>query len=255
MNHPPLLDIKNLRTYFHVKAGTVKAVDGIDLNLGSGVKLGLVGESGSGKTTVALSIMRQVRPPGTIEGEIRLEGVDLLKLSNEDMRKIRLSQISYMPQGAMNSLNPVARIKAQIVDGMIDHGVQFGSRDEERRQVTELLEVAELPARVANMYPHELSGGMKQRVCLAIAIALHPKLLIADESMAGLSQSEVDDIVGLLIRLNERGITIIMIEHIMRAVMKFSQRLVVLVSGKKIADGKPDQVIRAPEVERAYLGQ
>jgi branched-chain amino acid transport system ATP-binding protein len=90
---------------------------------------------------------------------------------------------------------------------------------------------------------------------LARAMAAEPKLLIADESMAGLSQSEVDDIVGLLIRLNERGITIVMIEHIMRAVMKFSQRLVVLVSGKKIADGKPDQVIRDPEVERAYLGQ
>src|SRR5512142_771491 len=145
---PPLLEIKDLHTYFYVKAGTVKAVDGVDLILESGKKLGIVGESGSGKTTMALSIMRMVRPPGTTKGRICLDGVNLLDLSDEEMRRIRLSQISYMPQGAMNSLNPVARIKAQIVDGMIDHGVSFGSKSEQQRLVTELLEVAELPGRV-----------------------------------------------------------------------------------------------------------
>ncbi len=232
MNQQPLLDIKNLRTYFYVKAGTVKAVDGIDLNLGSGVKMGLVGESGSGKTTVALSIMRQVRPPGTIDGQICLDGVDLLKLNGEEMRKMRLSQISYMPQGAMNSLNPVARIRAQIVDGMIDHGVKFGSRDEEKRQVTELLEVAELPARVANMYPHELSGGMKQRVCLAIAIALHPKLLIADEPTSALDvviQREVmETITGLVKDLN---LSMILIGHDMGLMAQSVDRLAVMYAG------------------------
>ncbi len=232
MNQQSLLDIKNLRTYFYVKAGTVKAVDGIDLNLGSGSKLGLVGESGSGKTTVALSIMRQVRPPGTIDGQICLDGVDLLKLNGEEMRKMRLSQISYMPQGAMNSLNPVARIKAQIVDGMIDHGVKFGSRDEEKRQVTELLEVAELPARVANMYPHELSGGMKQRVCLAIAIALHPKLLIADEPTSALDvviQREVmETITGLVKDLN---LSMILIGHDMGLMAQSVDRLAVMYAG------------------------
>src|SRR5512142_432 len=169
---PPLLEIKDLHTYFYVKAGTVKAVDGVSLTLESGKKLGLVGESGSGKTTMALSIMRMVRPPGTTQGKICLDGVNLLELNEEEIRRVRLSQISYMPQGAMNSLNPVARIKAQIVDGMTDHGVSFNSKAEMDRIVTELLEVAELPARVADMYPHELSGGMKQRVCLAISIAL-----------------------------------------------------------------------------------
>ncbi len=107
----------------------------------------------------------------------------------------------------------------------------------------------------AGQLPRDLTQVEMRKLELARAMAAEPKLLIADESMAGLSQSEVDDIVTLLIRLNERGITIILIEHIMRAVMKFSQRLVVLVSGKKIADGKPDEVIRDPEVERAYLGQ
>jgi oligopeptide/dipeptide ABC transporter ATP-binding protein len=201
-----LLEIKDLHTYFYVKAGTVKAIDGVNLTLDSGTKMGIVGESGSGKTTMALSIIRMVRPPGTIEGQICLDGVDLLKLKNEEMRKMRLSQISYMPQGAMNSLNPVARIKTQIVDGMIDHGIKFGSRSEMDRQVSELLEVAELPAKVANMYPHELSGGMKQRACLAIAIALHPKLLIADEPTSALDvviQREVmETITGLVKDLN-----------------------------------------------------
>src|SRR5512133_1676712 len=117
-NARPLLDIKDLHTYFYVKAGTVKAVDGVDINLEAGKKLGLVGESGSGKTTMALSIMRMVRPPGTTTGSICLDGVNLLSLGDEEMRRMRLSQVSYMPQGAMNSLNPVARIRAQILDGM-----------------------------------------------------------------------------------------------------------------------------------------
>lgn len=229
----PLLDIKNLHTYFYVKAGTVKAIDGVDLILESGKKLGLVGESGSGKTTMALSIMRMVRPPGTTEGQICLDGVDLLKLNGEEMRKLRLSQISYMPQGAMNSLNPVARIKAQIVDGMIDHGVKFDSKSEMMRQVTELLEVAELPARVANMYPHELSGGMKQRVCLAIAIALHPKLLIADEPTSALDvviQREVmETITGLVKDLN---LSMILIGHDMGLMAQSLDMLAVMYAGK-----------------------
>jgi oligopeptide/dipeptide ABC transporter ATP-binding protein len=232
VNPQPLLEIKDLRTYFYVKAGTVKAVDGIDLSLGSGVKLGLVGESGSGKTTVALSVMRQVRPPGTIEGQICLDGTDLIKLNDEEMRKMRLSQISYMPQGAMNSLNPVARIRAQIVDGMIDHGVRFGNRDEEKRQVTELLEAAELPARVADLYPHELSGGMKQRVCLAIAIALHPKLLIADEPTSALDvviQREVmETITGLV---NDLNLSMILIGHDMGLMAQSVDRLAVMYAG------------------------
>ncbi len=247
MNQRPLLEIKNLRTYFYVKAGTVKAVDGVDLDLDSGVKLGLVGESGSGKTTVALSIMRQVRPPGTIEGEICLEGTNLLKLSNEEMRKIRLSQISYMPQGAMNSLNPVARIKTQILDGMIDHGVKFGSRSEEMRQVNELLEVAELPTRVANMYPHELSGGMKQRVCLAIAIALHPKLLIADEPTSALDvviQREVmETITGLVKDLN---LSMILIGHDMGLMAQSVDRLAVMYAGHIMEVGKVGEMFADP---------
>ncbi len=247
MSQPELLEIQDLHTYFYVKAGTVKAVDGVSLTLESGKKLGLVGESGSGKTTMALSIMRMVRPPGTTQGKIALDGINLLELNEEEMRRVRLSQISYMPQGAMNSLNPVARIKAQIVDGMLDHGVSFNSKADQQRVVTELLEVAELPARVANMYPHELSGGMKQRVCLAIAIALRPRLLIADEPTSALDvviQREVmETITGLVKDLN---LSMILIGHDMGLMAQSVDRLAVMYAGHIMEVGEVNDIFADP---------
>ena len=246
-NSQPLLEIKDLHTYFYVKAGTVKAVDGVDMILEAGKKLGVVGESGSGKTTMALSIMRMVRPPGTTTGRICLDGVDLLKLNDEEMRRVRLSQVSYMPQGAMTSLNPVARIRAQITDGMIDHGVGFSSKSDQQKVVTELLEVAELPARVANLFPHELSGGMKQRVCLAIAIALRPKLLIADEPTSALDvviQREVmETITGLVRDLN---LSMILIGHDMGLMAQSVDRLAVMYAGHIMEIGEVDDIFADP---------
>jgi peptide/nickel transport system ATP-binding protein len=227
-----LLEIKNLRTYFYVPAGTVRAVDGVDLHLDSGVKMGLVGESGSGKTTIALSLMRMIKPPGTVQGEIWLDGTELVKLSEEQMREMRLSQLSYMPQGAMNSLNPVARIENQIIDGMIDHDVPY-SRKELKNRVVELLERVELPPRVALMYPHELSGGMKQRVCLAIAISMGPKLLIADEPTSALDvviqRQVMETITGLV---NDLNLSMILIGHDMGLMAQSVDRLTVMYAGK-----------------------
>ena len=133
MNIKPIIEIKNLKIYFYVKAGTVKAVDGVNLSLYPGEKLGLVGESGSGKTTMALGLMRMVRPPMKVEGQMLLDGVDLITLSEEEMRRTRLSQIAMIPQGAMNSLNPVMRIQEQVLDGMYDHGEQFGRGEAQKR--------------------------------------------------------------------------------------------------------------------------
>lgn len=239
MNHNrPVLDIQDLRTYFYVPAGTVKAVDGVNLQIKSGVKLGLVGESGSGKTTMALAMMRMIRPPGTIEGHIYLDGTDLLALSPEEMRRMRLNQISMIPQGAMNSLNPVMRVEAQITDGMLDHGVSM-KKDERENIVQELLKIVELPPRVARMYPHELSGGMKQRVCVAIAIAMHPKVLIADEPTSALDvviQRQVMETVTRLVQ--EMNLSMVLIGHDMGLMAQSVDRLAVMYAGKmmEVAD-------------------
>jgi oligopeptide/dipeptide ABC transporter ATP-binding protein len=245
-DNKPLLEIKDLRTYFYVPAGTVKAVDGVDLSLASGIKMGLVGESGSGKTTIALSLMRMIKPPGTVQGQIWLDGVELVKLSQEGMREMRLSQLAYMPQGAMNSLNPVARIEAQIMDGLIDHGLPL-KKKELKNVVMNLLETVELPARVARMYPHELSGGMKQRVCLAIAISLRPKLLIADEPTSALDvviQRQVMETITALV--NDMNLSMILIGHDMGLMAQSVDRLAVMYAGKMFEVGDVKDVFNRP---------
>lgn len=233
----PLIEIKNLRTYFYVKAGTVKAVDGVDLILERGTKLGLVGESGSGKTTMALAIMRMIRPPGTIEGQVLLDGVDLVKLTNEEMRKTRLGQIAMIPQGAMNSLNPVARIRNSMAEGLVDHGIRL-SKEEMSKRIASLLDVVELPAKVANMYPHELSGGMKQRVTVAIAISLRPKVLIADEPTSALDVVIQRQVMETITRLvNELDLSMILIGHDMGLMAQSVDRLAVMYAGKLAETG------------------
>jgi oligopeptide/dipeptide ABC transporter ATP-binding protein len=228
----PVLEVKDLHTYFYVKAGTVKAVDGVTFSIDPGIKMGLVGESGSGKSTVALSILRMVRPPGTIEGSIVLDGVDLLKLSPEEMRRQRLTQLAMIPQGAMNILNPVMRVEAQILDGLADHGLSL-SKEQKKNRVAELLDLVELPGKVARMYPHELSGGMKQRVCVAVSISMSPKFLIADEPTSALDvviqRQVMETITGLV---NDMNLSMILIGHDMGLMAQSIDRLAVMYAGK-----------------------
>jgi peptide/nickel transport system ATP-binding protein len=241
-----LLHIKDLRTYFYVKAGTVKAIDGVELTLEKGTKLGLVGESGSGKTTMALAIMRMIRPPGTIEGQILMDGVDLLKLSEEEMRQTRLSKIAMIPQGAMNSLNPVMRIKDQIIDGMVDHGVKL-DRNEKKKMVESLLNTVELPAKVADLYPHELSGGMKQRVTVAISIALHPKIVIADEPTSALDVVIQRQVMETITRLaHDLDMSMILIGHDMGLMAQSVDRLAVMYAGHLMEVGKVREMFAEP---------
>ena len=226
-----LLEIENLKAYFYVKAGTVKAVDGINLDLEKGTKLGIVGESGSGKTTMALAILRMIRPPGTIEGKISLDGVDLVTLSGEEMRKTRLSQIAMIPQGAMNCLNPVMRVKDQILEGLVDHDMRL-SKSEGKERVRALLETVDLNARVAEMYPHELSGGMKQRVTVAIALAMRPKLVIADEPTSALDVVIQRQVMDTITRLQkELGVSMVLIGHDMGLMAQSVDRLAVMYAG------------------------
>jgi peptide/nickel transport system ATP-binding protein len=246
MSAQPVVEVKNLRTYFYVKAGTVKAVDGVDLILEPGTKLGLVGESGSGKTTMALSLMRMIRPPGTISGQMFLEGVDLIKLNEDQMRHVRLSQIAYIPQGAMNSLNPVMRIRDQMIDGMLDHGIPFNKKQLNER-IDKLLETVDLLPKVANMYPHELSGGMKQRVTVAISISLLPKVLIADEPTSALDVVIQRQVMETITRLvHELNVAMILIGHDMGLMAQSVDRLAVMYAGKLVEVGDVRDMFARP---------
>jgi len=235
----PVLQVKNLQVQYHTDRGKVSAVNDISFDLQPGERLGLVGESGSGKSTMALALMRMIKPPGRITGgQLLLGDTDLTKISEEQMRKARASRISMIPQGAMNSLNPVMRIKDQIIDVMKDHD-QGMSKDEMLNRARQVLEFVDLKPAVADMYPHELSGGMKQRVCIAIAIALQPEIIIADEPTSALDVVVQRQVMETLERLQKQmGVAIILIGHDMGLMAQFVDRLAVMYAGK-FADLSP----------------
>jgi len=243
----PILTIKDLRAYYHVDAGAVRAVDGVSLELASGVKMGLVRESGSGKSTMGLALMRMIRPPGRIEGgQILLDGVNLLRLSEEKMRQYRLQVISMIPQGAMNSLHALLRVRDQIIEALEDHGVRMSKREYDEH-VYRLLESVELDRRVARMYPHELSGGMKQRVCVAIATAMHPKVIIADEPTSALDvviQRQVMETIARLQR--DLNLSVILIGHDMELMAQTVDQLAVMYAGRIVELGDLGEMFAEP---------
>jgi oligopeptide/dipeptide ABC transporter ATP-binding protein len=235
----PVLTVNGLSVYYHTSRGPVKAVENVSFDIRAHERLGLVGESGSGKSTIALALLRMIKPPGRIEaGEVILDGTDLLRLSNEQMRAMRLNKISLVAQGAMNSLNPVVKIKPQLIDGMKDHGIGLTDKQMDAR-IPELLDSVGLRKDVANMYPHELSGGMKQRVCIAIAIALQPEIIIADEPTSALDVVVQRQVMETLERLQKQmGVAIILIGHDMGLMAQFVDRIAVMYAGK-FADFSP----------------
>ncbi|HEX5499422.1 MAG TPA: ABC transporter ATP-binding protein, partial [Thermomicrobiales bacterium] len=230
-----MLQVRDLHVHYHTSQGAVRAVDGVDFDIRPGERFGLVGESGSGKSTIALALLRLIRPPGRIEsGSVELDGLDLLHLSEEAMRQVRLARIALVAQGAMNSLNPVARVKEQIRDGLRDHDQPLAGRAFDER-VRELLESVGLRREVADMFPHELSGGMKQRVCIAIAISLRPKLIIADEPTSALDvvvQRQIMQTLGAIQR--QLGAAVILIGHDMGMMAQFVDRVGVMYGGKLV---------------------
>lgn len=242
-----VLRVEDLRVYYHTLLGPVKAVDEVSFFLKQREKLGLVGESGSGKSTIAFALMRLTRPPGRIEGgEVFLDGQDLLRLSVEEMRKARFAQISLIPQGAMNSLNPVMRIKDQIIDTIEAHD-GHSSRREMGNRVRELLERVELRPEVARMFPHELSGGMRQRVCMAIAISLQPKVVIADEPTSALDVVVQRQVMNTLGRLQEEmNASVILVGHDMGLMAQFVDRLGVMYAGKLVEIGPVGEIFKEP---------
>lgn len=228
-----LLNVQGLRVYYWTDRGPARAVENITFTVNRKERFGLVGESGCGKSTTAMSILRLIKPPGSIEsGHIMLEDTDLLALSREEMREVRWSRIALIPQGAMNSLNPVMRIKDQITDAIMAHEHSLSGEELDAR-VRVLLSVVELPGRVARMYPHELSGGMKQRVCIAMATALNPQLIIADEPTSALDVVVQRAVMQMLIEVQERlESSLILIGHDMGLIAQAANRLAVMYAGK-----------------------
>jgi branched-chain amino acid transport system ATP-binding protein len=230
--------------------GGFVALDGIDLSVAQGERVGLIGPNGSGKSTLVNCIC------GTLAneaGSVRFDGKIINGLAAHERTRRGLARSFQLPR-PFASLSVAENLRVPLLYTVNARpGTRLSAAELDAR-CNELLVLIGLAHKAAQL-PRDLTQVEMRKLELARALAAEPKLLIADEAMAGLSQAEVSEIVALLIQLNERGVTIILIEHIMRAVMSFSQRLVVLVSGKKIADGRPDDVIRDPEVERAYLGQ
>jgi peptide/nickel transport system ATP-binding protein len=227
-----VLEVRDLRVHYATPLGDVIAVNGVSLDVYEGETLGLVGESGCGKSTLAMSILRLVQPPGRIvSGQVRILGNDLVKLSDAELRQVRWSQVALIPQGAMNSLNPVMRVKNQIAEAIETHQGQR-SAAELKERILRLLSMVGLPGRVYNMYPHELSGGMKQRVCIAMAIALTPSIIIADEPTSALDVVVQRVVAQTLLDVKEHlGVSMILIGHDMGLMAQLVDRIAVMYAG------------------------
>jgi branched-chain amino acid transport system ATP-binding protein len=243
MSDTALLQVRGLGKRF----GGFVALEAIDLEVLPGERVGLIGPNGSGKSTLVNCLCGTLRHE---LGTVRFEGRDLAGLKAHERTRLGLARSFQLPR-PFGSLTVAENVLVPILYAVQARGHHTAETD---ARCAELLGMVGL-ADKSRKLPRDLTQIEMRKLELARAMASEPRLLIADEAMAGLSHGEVDDILALLIRMNEGGVTVIMIEHIMRAVLHFSQRLVVLVAGRKIADGNPQEVVRNPEVERAYLGE
>lgn len=248
-NHKkPVLEVRGLRVYYETPKGDVLAVDGIDFDLCEGETLGLVGESGCGKSTAAMGILQLVVPPGRIAGgSVALNGKPLLGIKEEALRQMRWSKLALIPQGAMNSLNPTMKISDQIKDVITAHEGRQAQQGIKTR-ILELLAMVGLPARVYDLYPHELSGGMKQRVCIAMAIALNPTVIIADESTSALDVVVQRVVAQTMLKVKQAiGVSMIMIGHDMGLMAQMVDRIAVMYAGKIVEIAPVKAMFNAPK--------
>ncbi len=248
MTDKPVLTLKDLSIEFPTPKGVVQAVKSLSLDIHKGRRIGFIGESGSGKTTTALAVMQMLAEPGRVSGgTIQLGDTDILSLGEEQMRRTRLSRVAYIPQGAMNSLNPIMRVEPQMWDAIIAHEGHT-NRAELQRRSDEALESVGLPARVGKLYPHELSGGMKQRVCIAIGIILNPDLMIADEPTSALDVVTQRQVIQTLKNIQSRiGSGLMMIGHDMGLMAQTVDELAVLKDGELVEHGTVKQILEAPK--------
>jgi oligopeptide transport system ATP-binding protein len=244
-----VLEVRNLKTYFYTPDGVVKAVNGVSYVLRDGEALGLVGESGCGKSVSAMSLMRLIpTPPGRIvEGEIVFDGRDLLKLSDEEIRRIRGNDIAMIFQDPMTSLNPVLTIGRQISEALELH--KDMSRQQARERTIELLELVGIPSARSRVddYPHQFSGGMRQRVMIAMALSCEPKILLADEPTTALDVTIQAQILDLIKRLRtELGMAVVLITHDLGVVAGIADRINVMYAGYIVESGPADELFHNP---------
>jgi oligopeptide/dipeptide ABC transporter ATP-binding protein len=244
-----LLTVRDLRTYFHTDAGIARAVDGVSFDVGPRETVGIVGESGCGKSVTSLSIMRLIRRPGVIESgsSIEFEGRDLLALPENDMRQIRGNRIAMIFQEPMTSLNPVFTVGDQIAEVARVHG--GASRREAWDRAVEMLELTGIaaPKQRAQEYPHQLSGGMRQRVMIAMALVMNPALLIADEPTTALDVTIQAQILELLQQLQDRfNMSIILITHDLGVIAEMAQRVLVMYAGEIVEEAAVGELFAHP---------
>jgi peptide/nickel transport system ATP-binding protein len=244
-----ILQIRDLKTYFFTQDGVVRAVDGVSFDVGMGETVAVVGESGCGKSVTALSILRLIQKETgrIVGGEILFDGRDLTKLSEEEMRSIRGHDISMIFQEPMTSLNPVLTIGTQIAENVVRHkGVSWGKARARAKEMLELVRIAD-PERRLDEYPHQLSGGMRQRVMIAIALSCDPKVLIADEPTTALDVTIQAQILDLMIELKEKiDAAIVMITHDLGVVAETAQRVVVMYAGRKVEEAPVEDLFDNP---------
>ncbi len=244
----PLLVVEQLQTHFWTPDGINRAVDGISFHVNAGETIAIVGESGCGKSVTAMSMLRLIpEPPGKIAGSIRFQGKDLLKLSEKEMRAIRGNEISMIFQEPMTSLNPVLNVARQIGETLRLHqGLSARQAEEKAIEMLTLVGIPE-PARRVREYPHQLSGGMRQRVMIAIALACNPKLLIADEPTTALDVTIQAQILELMRDLKHRvGAAIVLITHDLGVVAEVAERVIVMYAGKKVEEAAVGALFRNP---------
>jgi peptide/nickel transport system ATP-binding protein len=245
----PLLEIRGLKTHFATDDGVLRAVDGVDLTIDKGETLCVVGESGCGKTVTAMSILKLIAmPPGRIvEGEIIFEGRDLVPLTSHELDEVRAKEIGFIFQEPMTSLNPVLTIGEQIAESLRRH--EAVTRKQALERTVEMLKLVQIPnagARVHD-YPHQFSGGMRQRVMIAMALACQPKLVIADEPTTALDVTIQAQILDLLQDMKERfGMAVMLITHAMGVVAETAQRVVVMYAGKVVEEAPVDELFGNP---------
>lgn len=242
----PLLDVRDLHVEFRTERGAVRAVDGVSLSIAPGEVLGLAGESGSGKSTIALALMRVLPPPAVITGgEVRFRDRDVLAMDDDELRDFRWRDVSMVFQSAMNSLNPVMRIGDQIIDAIQAHAP--ATRKDARERAAHLLTLVGIDAARLDVYPHQLSGGMRQRAVIAMALALDPPLMIMDEPTTALDVVVQKEIMQQIEELKKKlGFSILFITHDLSLLVEFSDRIAIMYAGQIVEQGQADELFGDP---------